>query len=116
MCIAVCGQRFAAALVLAAGTMPVAGQAGSAQAQFGIRLVIAPPCSTGAQDSQDTGIAGTPVQALEIASAELGLPANKLLIAHDYLDTRGWIVSLAGRGGPEAVLRVEKCTGALVRI
>lgn len=96
--------------------MPVAAQAATAQAQFGIRLVIAPPCGTSGQGGQDTGIAGTRLQALELAAAELGLPANKLLIAHDYLDTGWWIVSLSGRGGPEAVLRVEKCTGALVRV
>ncbi len=109
-------QGFVVALALAAGTLPVNAEAGTAQAQFGLRLVIAPPCTASDNQQQTDGAAGTRALALDLAAAELGLPANKLLIAHDQLDTGWWIVSLSGRGGPEAVLRVEKCTGAVERI
>lgn len=108
----------AAALALPAMASPVL--AGSAQAQFGITLVIAPACPVTDQGSQTEGVAGTREQALDIAAAELGLPASQLLATHDQADTGWWIVSLSGRGGsksgPQPVLRVEKCSGAIEHI
>lgn len=114
------GLALAAAALLGCSLAPALAFAATARARFGLTLVIAPPCGAGDPASngstQADGIAGTPAQARDLASAELGVPGSKLLIAHDQLDTGWWIVSLAGRGGPEAVLRVEKCTGTIERI
>lgn len=109
-------QVFAAALVLAAGAHPMVAQAATAQDSFGLTLVIAPPCPLSEQGNRADGLAATRAQALNIAATELGLPAKELLIAHDRFDTGWWIVSLSGQGGPEAVMRVEKCTGAIERL
>jgi len=77
--------------------------AATARAQFGIRLVIAPPCP-GDAPSLVTSVHA----AIDLASSYLRRAPQSLSADHDP-DTGYWLV----RAGQEPVLRIDKCTGAV---
>lgn len=105
-----------ATLLLSPALPTATARAASARAQFGITLVIAPACPLTEQGTPTAGIAGTRAQALDIAAAQLGVPATRLLVRHDHRATGWWIVSDNPAPGAEPLplLRIEKCSGTVV--
>ncbi len=75
----------------------------TARAQFGIWLVIEPACPDNAPKLIDNAAA-----AASLAGQHLQAPPQTLSADHD-LDTGYWLV----RSDQGAVLRIEKCTGAI---
>lgn len=93
-------------LLAALATTAVPAHAESANAQFGLRLVIEPACA----DGQAKAVASEQ-HALALATAHLALPVEALRVEHDAGDTGYWLVSDQSGG----VLRIDKCTGEVTR-
>lgn len=89
---------------VAAFMVPCAAEAGTASAQFSLRLVVEPACPGDAARA-----VATPGAALALASSHLQAPPATLSADHDVRDTGHWLVS--DETGP--VLRIEKCSGSV---
>lgn len=97
-------QHIATMLALCFLTVAVPASAGSATAQFFLRLVISPRC-----DGDGPPIVPDVTSAAKIAERYLGLSGGTAQVDHDVADTGYWLVSANG----ESILRINKCTGEL---
>lgn len=100
-------QHLATMLALCLLPLAVPASAGSAAAQFSLRLVISPRC-----DGDVPPIVPNATYAAEIAEGYLGLSGGTVQVDHDIADTGFWLVSTNG----ESILRIDKCTGELSEI